>query len=75
MSAPKFRMLSSTDPADTSCTAWFTVNGKEHQMTFADNAQAFVLADVIQDAYNSGIRDGARNVARRVCRDLEEHLD
>ena len=74
MTAPKFRMLSSTDPADTSCTAWFTVNGKEHQMIFADSAPAFMLADVIQDAYNSGIQDGARNVARRLYRELEGHL-
>jgi hypothetical protein len=74
MTTPKFRMLSSTDPADASCTAWFTVNGKEHQMRFAENTQAFMLADVIQDAYNCGIKDGARNVASRLYRELEGHL-
>ncbi len=74
MSAPKFRMLSSTDPADTSCTAWFTVNGEEHELRFADNSHAFMTADIIQDAYNTGIQDGARNVARRLYRELEGHL-
>jgi len=74
MSAPKFRMLSSTDPDDTSCTAWFTVNGEEHELAFTTNMQAHKVSDLIQAAYTSGIQDGARNVARRVCRELEGHL-
>jgi hypothetical protein len=74
MTAPKFRMVSSTDPANETCQAWFTVAGKEHAMFFAKNLQAHQVSDLIQAAYNSGIEDGARNVARRVCRELEGHL-
>lgn len=74
MSAPKFRMLSSTDPDDTSCTAWFTVNGEEHELAFTTNMQAHKVSDLIQAAYTSGWKDGQRTLAREVYRDLEGHL-
>ena len=74
MSTPKFRMLSSTDPANETCQAWFTVAGKEHPMFFLKNLQAHKVSDLIQAAYKSGMEDGKHSLALDLYRDLEVRL-
>ena len=74
MSAPTCRILSALDPADHSCTAWFTVNGVETSMRFPQNTQAHEVKRLIDAAYKSGMRDGANILARDIYRDLKGSL-
>jgi len=74
MSAPTTRILSALDPADHSCTAWFTVNGVETSMRFPQNTQAHEVNRLIAAAYKRGMEDGQRSLASAVYRDLKEHL-
>jgi len=56
MSAPTTRILSAVDPADKSCTAWFTVNGIETSMHFARNTHALEVNRLIAAAFSAARR-------------------
>lgn len=57
MSRPTMEMMSSTDPADESCDATFTVGDKTWTLRVA-NRQAFTISGMITAAYNEGRVNG-----------------
>lgn len=71
---PSYKMLSSCNLDDDSCLVTITVDGIEHEIT-TTNDTAFLMFDVIDRAYASGVSAGSTHVIGtigRVMREIEQ---
>ncbi len=67
MTRPTFKMMSSTDPSDHSCTATIEIDGDVIEFE-ATNQVARKINDVVRRAYDEGMTDGRLHVVDAVVR-------
>lgn len=65
MTRPQMSMISSTDPADESCDATFTVGGNTWTFRLT-NRQALAISGMVNAAYSEGRASGRRGMAREI---------
>lgn len=72
MTAPRFEWKGDS-PESTEGSATFVVEGLSHSMRFRNFADAYLLADLIQKAYNQGLGAGRRALAQLVTGAVERY--
>lgn len=71
---PESRMLASTDPADDTCEAIFTVGNYDPVVMRMKNADYFKVHALLSAAWHQGTADGKRHLADTINRNIKEWL-